>query len=79
MISQIVEVNKYFRNHYVYGALLTRIEFSEILASIRNSRWTNQLKYIETFIKNRPFMCLLCHGNIGSDMSALIKKDGVKR
>ena len=43
VINQVVEVNKYFRNHHVQGALL-----SEIIGSVKpqlpaETRWNSQL------------------------------------
>jgi len=61
IISQIVEVNKYFRNHHQPGALLA--EFGKQGAVKPQlpgaTRWNSQLDCVETFIKNRPFYIII--------------------
>ena len=63
VISQVVEVNKYLRNHHVPGALLSEIPGSVKPQLPAETRWNSQLKCIETFIRNRPFMMLIVAQN----------------
>lgn len=58
VISQVIEVNKYFRNHHVPGALLSEMSGSVKPQLPAETRWNSQLKCIETFVRNRPFMML---------------------
>ena len=59
IISQIVEVNKYFRNHHVPGALLAEFKGSVKPQLPNQTRWNSQLMCVETYITNRPFMMLI--------------------
>ena len=59
VINQVVEVNKYFRNHHVPGALLSEMSGSVKPQFPNDKRWNSQLKCIETFIRNRPFMMII--------------------
>ena len=59
MINQIVEINKYFRNHHIPGALLSEMSGSVKPQLPCDTRWNSQLHCIQTFIKNRPFMLLM--------------------
>ena len=59
VINQIVEINKYFRNHHIPGALLSEISGSVKPQLPCDTRWNSQLHCIQTFIKNRPFMLLI--------------------
>jgi hypothetical protein len=52
VISQIVEVNKYFRNHHVPDALL-----SEITGHV--TRWNSPLTCVDIYIRNKPFVLLV--------------------
>ena len=63
VISQVVEVNKYFRNHHVPGALLSEISGSVKPLLQAETRWNSQLRSIETFIRSRPFMMLIMSQN----------------
>ena len=51
MISQVVEVNKYFRNHHVPGALLSEISGSVKSQLPGDTRWKSQLEYRHIFEK----------------------------
>ena len=65
IICQIVEINKYFRNHHVPGALLS--EFSSqgaVKPQIPGeTRWNSQLDCVQTFLTNRPFMVMVIAQN----------------
>ena len=61
VINQVVEVNKYFRNHHVLGALLSEITCSVKPQLPAETRWNSQL--IETFVRNRPYMMLIAAQN----------------
>ena len=63
VINQVVEVNKYFRNHHVPGALLREITGSVKPQLPAETRWNSQLKCIETFVRNRPYMMLIVAQN----------------
>lgn len=55
VISQVVEVNKYFRNHHVpAGALLSEISVSVKPQLPGDTRWKSQLECIGTYLRNRP-------------------------
>ena len=63
VISQVVEVSKHFRNHHVPGTLLNEISGSVKPQLPAETRCNSQLKCIETFIRNRPFMMLIVAQN----------------
>ena len=63
VINQVVEVNKYLRNHHVPGALLSEMSGSVKPQLPNDTRWNSQLKCIETFIRNRPFMMIIVAQN----------------
>lgn len=48
----ILEIQKYFRNHHRAGAWLKNYEES---CKPDETRWNSQLKYLETYIRNRQF------------------------
>lgn len=57
--SQVVEVNKYFRNHHRASALLGEQQGSLKPQLIGATRWNSQLRCMETFLKNRPFYSMI--------------------
>ena len=59
VVTQVVEINKYFRNHHVPGALLGEIEGSIKPHIPGVIRWNSQLQCIETFLRNCPYMILI--------------------
>ena len=63
VISQVDDLNKYFRNHHVPGALLSEISDSVKPQLPAETRWSSPLKCIETFIRNRTFMMLVVAQN----------------
>lgn len=63
VINQVVEINKYFRNHHIPGALLAEIAGSVKPQLPADTRWNSQLACTETFIRNRPFMLLIVAQN----------------
>ena len=80
VINQVVEVNKYFQNHHVPGALLSEMSGSVKPQLQAETRWNSQLKRIETFVKNRPFMVLIVAQNedlIDTRIRNLIHKVGL--
>jgi hypothetical protein len=62
VINQVVEINKYFRNH-VPGALLSEIPESVKPQLPAETRWNSQLTCIETYCRNRPFMLMIIAKN----------------
>ena len=60
IINQVVEVNKYFRNHHVPGALLDEIPESVKPQLPAETRWNSQLTCIDTYIRNRPYLLMIC-------------------
>ena len=63
IMSQVVEINKYFHNHHVPGALLSEISGSVKPQLPADTRWNSQLTCIQTFIRNRPYMLLIAAQN----------------
>jgi hypothetical protein len=63
VINQIVEINKYFRNHHLPGALLDQVNGSIKPQLPGDTRWNSQFHCINTFLKNRPFMLLVLAQN----------------
>lgn len=63
VINQVVEVNKYFRNHHVPGALLAEIPESVKPQLPAETRWNSQLTCIDTYIRNRPYLLMICAKN----------------
>lgn len=63
IINQVVEINKYFRNHHIPGALLNDISGSIKPQLPGETRWGSQYKCLDTYIKNRPFLLLIIAQN----------------
>jgi hypothetical protein len=59
IVSQIVEINKFFRNHHAAGSLLDEQKGSLKPQLPGDTRWNSQLDSIHTFLINRPFMILI--------------------
>lgn len=59
VISQVVEANKYFRNHHVPGALLSEISGSVNPQLPVDTRWKSQLECIDTCLRNIPYMMIV--------------------
>lgn len=59
--SQVVEVNKYFRNHHRASALLSEYTSQGAVKPqlIGATRWNSQRTAIDTFLKNRPFFLMI--------------------
>jgi len=55
LITNIIEIQKYFRNHHCAGAWLKNCEGSCKPQLPGETRWNSQLKCLETFIHNRKF------------------------
>ncbi|KYQ49757.1 hypothetical protein ALC60_11159 [Trachymyrmex zeteki] len=55
LTANILEVQKYFRNHHCPGAWLKNYKGSCKPQLPGETRWNNQLKCLETFIRNRQF------------------------
>ena len=80
VINQIVEINKYFRNHHVPGALLGEISGSVKPHLPENTRWNSQVACTETYIRNRPYMLMVIAQNediIDSRIRTLILNVGL--
>ena len=54
--KQVVEVQKYFRNHHQPSAWLKSYEGSVKPQLPGETRWNSQLTCLDTFLRNRPFM-----------------------
>ena len=63
VIEQIIQVNKYFRNHHVPGALLAEHKGNVKPQLPCETRWNSSLSCIESFIINRPFLLLVATQN----------------
>lgn len=63
VINQVVEINKYFRNHHIQGALLSEIPESVKPQLPAETRWNSQLTCIDTYCRNRPFMLMIIAQN----------------
>ena len=59
VISQIVEVYKYFRNPHLPGALLSETTRYVKPQLPNDTHWKSQLSCISTSIRNRPFLLLI--------------------
>lgn len=59
VVNQIVEINKYFRNHHAAGALLDEKQGSLKPQLPGDTRWNSQLDCIQTYLTNRPLMVLI--------------------
>jgi len=55
LITNIIEIQKYFRNRHCAGAWLKNCEGSCKPQLPGETRWNSQLKCLETFIRNRKF------------------------
>ena len=58
-MNQIVEINKYFRNHHAAGSLLDEKQGSVKPQLPGDTRWNSQLDCIQTYLTNRPLMVLI--------------------
>ena len=63
VINQVVEINKYFRNHHIPGSLLSEIPDSVKPQLPAETRWNSQLTCIDTYIRNRPYMPMIIAKN----------------
>ena len=63
VINQVVEINKYFRNHHIPGSLLSEISDSVKPQLPAETRWNSQLTCIDTYIKNRSYMLMIIAKN----------------
>lgn len=59
VVSQIVEINKYFRNHHAAGSLLHEKSGSVKPQLPGDTRWNSQLDCIQTYLTNRPLIVLI--------------------
>ena len=59
VVNQIVEINKYFRNHHAAGSLLDEKQGSVKPQLPGDTRWNSQLDCIQTYLTNRPLMVLI--------------------
>lgn len=72
VVNQIVEINKYFRNHHAAGALLGEQKGSVKPQLPGDTRWNSQLDCIQTFLTNRPFMILIVAQQDGQENQSAI-------
>ena len=59
VISQITEINKYFRDHHVPGSLLSNQKGSVKPQLPVVTRWNSQLDCMHTYLINRPFLLII--------------------
>ena len=59
VISQITEINKYFRNHHVPGSLLSSQKGSVKPQLPVVTRWNSQLDCMHIYLINRPFLLII--------------------
>ena len=59
VVNQIVEVDKFFRNHHAAGSLLAEQKGSLKPQLPGDTRWNSQLDCTQTFLTYRPFMMLI--------------------
>lgn len=63
VINQVVEINKYFRNHHIQGALLSVIPESVKPQLPAETRWNSQLTCVDIYCRNKPFMLMIIAQN----------------
>ena len=63
VIKQVVEVNKFFRNHHIPNSLLSDITGSVKPQLPNETRWNSQIECCKSYIRNRPYMMLICAQN----------------
>lgn len=73
VIKHVTAVNKYFRNHHTPGALLENQTGSVKPQIPGATRWNSQLTCLETYIRNRPYMSLVCNGDNNIDTNIVQK------
>lgn len=67
VVKHVTVVQKYFRNHHTPGALLKQ-KTDAVKPQIPGATlWNSQLSCLETYIKNRLFMSLVCNGDNNID------------
>ena len=54
VMKHVVDINKYFRNHHIHGALLGAYEGSVKPQLPGNTRWKSQLSCLQSYLTNRP-------------------------
>ena len=57
--AQVIEINKYFRNHHIPSALLSEVKGSVKPQLPNDTRWNSQYKCMDTYTTNRPYMLML--------------------
>lgn len=60
IVSQVIEVQKYFRNHHKPNALLSAFPSSVKPQLPCATRWNSQVTCLKSFLRNRPFMMQVC-------------------
>lgn len=63
IVGQVVEVNKYFRNHHRPNSLLTATAGSQKPVVPCATRWNSQVDSLKSFVRNRPFMLTICNSD----------------
>lgn len=82
VISQVVEMNKYFRNHHVPGAFLSEISGSVKSHLRRDTGRKPHLECIATYLRNIPYMLMIVATNediIDSIIKNIIHNMGIFR
>jgi hypothetical protein len=64
VINQVVEINKYFRNHHIPGPCYLKYPIHSVKPQLpAETRWNSQLTCIDTYIRNRPYMPMIIAKN----------------
>lgn len=80
VINQVVEINKYFRNHHKPGAYLEQKPDSVKPQLPGDTRWNSQLDCVSTYLKNRASMLLIIAENeddIDARIASLVQNVGL--
>lgn len=64
IMSQIIEVNKYFRNHHIPNSLLTNCNGSVKPTIPCATRWNSQLDCLRSYVTNRPHLCSIVSDDV---------------
>lgn len=79
IVANVVEVQKYFRNHHTPNALLSAQPGSVKPQLPCQTRWNSQITCLKTYITNRPFMSVICNGDneISPNIVALVNNQNL--
>jgi hypothetical protein len=60
VLSQVLEINKFFRNHHTPESLLGAVEGSVKPQLTCATRWNSQFECLDSYLRNRPCMLAVC-------------------